>query len=474
MFRGGSRARRLVRMLVSLLAGATALIVPGVLPGSPSPAEAAAGAVVPGRGVWLAGHNGFVGYYRAYVGGRWVKVYCVSPDRPAPTRVSLSTVSRLGSTTPAVAQQLAETLSAHGNAQTDRQAEAVSQALNEEIGNHDAVLRRASYLPDAVQALAMRYVVEARAEHGPYSLAVRLPASPLPGRTAHGSVRLRSAVAGAIGRVTLRHTANVRTPRTVRTDGAGRATFTYETTGTGAVRLSASAHVPPPTLRASAPDSRTQRMLSWSPAATVRAGAGYEWTAPGFAHGYHCSSECAGHPYVTLRACAPASRYASRIVFSYGGSTHRLQFAASSTRACRSYGVRLDDGVTVRAAWQYRSPAGWTAPVPAAGTFVVDCPPAPPVAVALSYDCTQAVLAVTLGRPDGTALVPLRNGTPHVMVLSVTGGLSGRYEILPGATAPVRTYPLQCGTHATVDIRSGVERTSGGYNWGAPAVVTTP
>ncbi len=84
------------------------------------------------------GHTTFVGYYRALVGGRWVKVYCVSPDKRTPSRIGLSTVSRLPSGT-TVTRELAETLFAHGNASTAVQAAAVSQALNYEIGNRAAV-----------------------------------------------------------------------------------------------------------------------------------------------------------------------------------------------------------------------------------------------------------------------------------------------------------------------------------------------
>jgi hypothetical protein len=122
-------------LLRALILGAALVVGLGMYCAAGSVASAASRArVVPGRGVWLAGHTDFVGYYRALVGGRWVKVYCVSPGRRAPTRISLRTVSRVPAKSAAITRQLAETLTAHGDARTAAQAEAVSQALNAEIG----------------------------------------------------------------------------------------------------------------------------------------------------------------------------------------------------------------------------------------------------------------------------------------------------------------------------------------------------
>ncbi|HKC29965.1 MAG TPA: hypothetical protein VKB75_18265, partial [Jatrophihabitans sp.] len=306
-FLGRRLPRRLLAALVFFLLATTALAIRVATPSNAAPGAA----VVTGRGAWIAGHTDFVGYYRALVAGRWVKVYCVSPNRPAPTRIGLATVTRVHGVTLTVSRELAATLAAHGDAQTDGQAEAVSQALNELIGNHSAVVRRAARLPHVVQALAMRYVAEARANHGPYTLALQTPRSPLPGQSAQGSVTLHSAVHGASARVVLMHSANVSTPPSVHTDPAGRATFTYRTTGTGEVHISASATVAPVTLRASAPNATTQQMLSWSGSATVRASASYQGRVSGFEHRYECSTACDGQPQVTLAACAPASSYAS-------------------------------------------------------------------------------------------------------------------------------------------------------------------
>jgi hypothetical protein len=306
--------------------------------------------VVPGKGVWIAGHTDFVGFYRAYADGRWVKVYCVSPAKRAPTSIDLHTAARVAGTTRAVTRQLAETLAAHGDAQTARQAEAVSQALNEEIGNDDAVHRRASSLPDRVRILAARYVAEARTLHGPYRLAVHLPRSPLPGQQATGTVTLRTTAGQPVPHaVTIRHTRNVRTPRFVHTDGSGRAAFDYATTGGGAVHLAASARLLPTTVRASRPGPATQLVLTWSPRSESRATGSYQGTGPGISHRYSCSSDCDGHPVVTLTACAPADRYRSRVTFWLGERTHRLYFAAARHRVCQSWQTRIADEVSVSA-----------------------------------------------------------------------------------------------------------------------------
>jgi hypothetical protein len=462
--------RRLLGALAVFLLGATALVVHAAAPSNAAPGAA----VVTGKGAWIAGHTDFVGYYRALVGGRWVKVYCVSPNRPAPTSVRLATVARVHGVSLVVSRELAATLAVHGDAKTDGQAEAVSQALNELIGNHTAVVRRAANLPRAVQALAMRYVAEARANHGPYTLTVRTPRSPLPGQTGQGSVTLRSANHGLSARVVLTHSANVSTPASVRTDQSGRATFTYRTTDMGEAHISASASVSPVTLRASAPNSTTQQMLSWSGFGSVRARASYRGSVSGFANRYACSTECDGQPLVTLAACAPASGYPSRITYMFDGHAHSVSFDAGNTRTCKSWTVRLNDRVTVTATWQYRTRTGWSRPVAAPGRFTVDCPPAPPVAVALSYDCTTAALSVALGTQRNGALLPLRNSSRHRMVLAVGGAETGWFQVAPGATATVHTYSIPCGTHTTVTVRGGVQRGSGGYNFGQTATVVTP
>jgi hypothetical protein len=463
-------------LLRALILGAALVVGLGMYCAAGSVASAASRArVVPGRGVWLAGHTDFVGYYRALVGGRWVKVYCVSPGRRAPTRISLRTVSRVPAKSAAITRQLAETLTAHGDARTAAQAEAVSQALNAEIGNRTAVALRARHLSRHVRELAERYVAEARARGGPYSLELHLPANPLPGQSGTGTVTLRAAgnrVAGAV--ISLRHTANVAMPRSVRTNASGRAAFTYRTIGGGPVHVAAAAGGAPDTVRASRPGRSTQLMLTWSPRKTVHAVATYQGKGPGFAHRYACSRDCDGHPLVTLTACAPASRVPSRLTYWFDGRSHRITFDAAKARTCKTWQVVVADGVSVSATWEWRTAHGWTQPIPAEGWFVVDCPAAPPVAVALGYDCTRATLTAVLGTQSNGSLVPLRNDTAHRMVLVVGGAVDGRYELAPGATAAPHTFALRCGSHATITVRGGVQRGASTYNYGRITEVTTP
>jgi hypothetical protein len=463
--------RRVLRLLVSVATLAVLAISGAVVVAANAATQPS---VVTGRGVWIAGHTDFVGYYRANVNGQWLKVYCVSPDRLVPVHITLRTRSSFPEASVATTRLLAETLSAHGNARTATEAEAVSQALNEEIGNHDAVARRAKYLSTAVRDLAARYVAEARAEHGPYTLRLHLPSSPLPGGSGVGTVTLRSATRGVAGTVMLRHTANVALPSSVRTNSAGEASFTYRTIGSGPVHVSATARVAPTTLRASLADRSTQVMLTRSPQARVQATATYQAQGPRFTHKYACTTECAGHPRVTLTACAPANQYASRITYWIGTTAHRIDFPAANTRECSSWQGRIADSVSVSATWRYWTPRGWSAPLPAQGAFVVDCPAAPQVAVLLSYDCQDATLAVVLGAQRNGELQPLHNATQHDMVLVVDGAVSGRYVLAHGSTATVHTFPLSCGKDATVNVRGGVERTNGAFNYGPAASVALP
>jgi hypothetical protein len=428
-----------------------------------------------GAGTWVAGHTAFVGYYRAWVAGKWVKVYCVSPNKRTPSRIGLTTVSRLSAVSTTVTRELAQTLTAHGSATTAAQAEAVSQALNYEIGNRAAVSRRAQYLSRSVQSLAMRYVAEARRLSGGYSLRLHLADAPLPGQIGRASVSLRGAGGGRALTVRLRHGGNVSTPRTVRTDAAGHASFSYRTTGGGEVHITAVASgLAPATLRTSRPASSTQRMLSWSPAASVRASAHYQGRAEGFVERYECSSTCDGRPLATLTACAPGSAYPSSITFRHGSTQHRVEFPAARSRSCRSWTTTLHDNERVTAAWRFQTPQGWTAPIAAGGSFTVDCPPAPSVAVAVASDCSTATLTAALGRQSGGDLVPLRNSTTHRMVLVVDGVRSGRFTLAPGATATPHSFVLSCGTSATIAVRAGIERDNGAYNYGETTRVVVP
>lgn len=463
--------RRMLRAFVSISALAVLAICGALVVAAHAAAEPS---VVTGRGVWIANHTDFVGYYRAYVNGHWLKVYCVSPDRRVPLHVTLRTVSSLPAANAATTRLLAETLSAHGNAQTATEAEAVSQALNEEIDNSDAVARRAKYLSKAVRDLAARYVAEAHARRGPYTLSLHLPASPAPGLSWTGTVRLHSAAGGIAETIALRGSSNVKTPSSVRTNRTGTAFFPYRTLGGGLARVTATARVAPTRLQASTADRSTQVMLTWTPRAVVRAGDVYQPRVPSFTHHYSCTSECAGRPRVTLTTCAPANGYPSRITYWLGREAHRFDFAAAEQRVCRSWQVRIADRVSVSARWRYRTPHGWTAPITAEGAFVVDCPAAPPVAVQLSYNCTYARLSAVLGRLHDGQLVPVRNSTRHTMVLEMTGWVSGRFELRPGATAVRHTIPFACGSAGAVTFRGGVQRAQGGYNYGPAAGVSLP
>ena len=60
------------------------------------------------------------------------------------------------------------------------------------------------------------------------------------------------------------------------------------------------------------------------------------------------------------------------------------------------------------------------------------------------------------------------------MVLVVRGAASGRYVVAPGTRATVHTFPIPCGTGASLTVRSGVQRTSGTYNYSDPVQVTVP
>jgi hypothetical protein len=215
-------------------------------------------------------------------------------------------------------------------------------------------------------------------------------------------------------------------------------------------------------------------MVTWSPHAAASANATYQAHGPRFTHRYRCSTACDGHPLVTLTACAPPNTYPSRITYWYDGHSHAIDYAAANSSVCKSWDVRLADGVSVSATWRYRAPSGWTAPLPAAGWFTVDCPPVPPVAVALDYDCTHAAVEVTLGTQRAGGLVPLQNSTRHAMTLVLTGAVSGRYAVAPGQTASVHSFPLTCGVDSSLTVQAGVQRDSGAYNYGQRAVLALP
>jgi len=71
-----------------------------------------------------------------------------------------------------------------------------------------------------------------------------------------------------------------------------------------------------------------QRMVAASTATTARAAASYQGRVNGFSNSYQCSSQCNGHPAVTLRACAPAAGLLTRSV------TGASPVAVAATRTC--------------------------------------------------------------------------------------------------------------------------------------------
>ena len=449
--------------VVAALGGAALLGV-----GRPPAARAASGAsVLPGAGRWIAGHTDFVGAYRAWIAGRWVTVYCISPQLRTPSRITLAPSGRLGGAGLTATRQVAQTLSAHGATTSAVQAEAVSQAVNYELGHRVAVARRARYLGPTVALLARRYVLEARRELGPYVLTLRLDSAPLPGQSGRAALTLRGPGGGRAATVRLTTGAAVTAPATVRLDAAGRASFGYRTVGAGVARIDAAVGgLPPVTVSASRAAAGWQQMITWSTPVTAHAGARYQGRL-NFAARYECSSTCNGHPRVSLTACAPGGAYASRITFAYGRRRHSVDFAAAADRRCATWATRMPDGTRVSAGWAFHTPSGWTAPLPVGGSFVVDCPPVPPVAVSLGLDCRTAALTVVLGRRDGGgALVPLHNASRHPMVLDVGGAAAGHFGLAPGATATPHSFALGCSSTAEITVRAGIERADGSYNYG--------
>jgi hypothetical protein len=324
----------------------------------------------------------------------------------------------------------------------------------------------------------MTYVRAAERMRGPATVELHLPTAPLPGQSGVATVTVTAAGGGRIAAtVHIAHSRNVSAPMTVRTNKAGIATFHYTTIDVGEVRVSATAAaVSPLTVRVSHPARGYQRMIAASSRASAHASASYQGRVAGFSHSYACTAQCNGRPPVTLRACAPASRDVSRITYSWTGGGHRrITFPASSKPVCTSTTVTLADGDRVVGTWQYHL-AGqrWSARRAASGGFTIDCPAAPTVAVAMSYDCTSAAVTAVLGAVRSAGVVAARNTTRHAMVLVVSGAVSGRFPLATGATASPHRWSIACGTHSTITVSGGVQRSNGGWNYGQPATITLP
>lgn len=470
------KSLRVAARRASTVATAASCLLAAVVTISPAADAAGPGSAVRhGAGAVIAGGTDYVGQYRVTMGGKTLDVYCINPTRREPGHITLSTVTRVSGLSATASREMAEVLTAHGQTSSQTQAEATSQALNYLAGNRKDVARRSRYIARSTQKLAMSYVAEAIRLRGGYTVRVRLSVAALPGQSGEGSVTVAAAGGPQSTTVTLSHTSNVSTPRTVKTNSRGVDSFSYKTLAGGEVHVTATAaDLAPTTLRVSQPAAGYQRMVSDSAATSAHGSASYQGRVSGFSNSYQCTSQCDGHPPLNLRACAPASSYASRISFAWAGGSKVVNFAASKKSTCTAVTVTLADGARVTGAWQYRTSRGWTGKVAAGGTFVVDCPAAPPVAVAMSYSCTTASITVELGQQTNGTLTAERNSTKHAMVLVVTGAVSGRYPLAAGATATAHTWPVTCGNHASITVQSGVQRAGGGWNYGQAASITTP
>lgn len=421
----------------------------------------------------LGRHSGgdFIGYYLTRDG---TKVYCMNPRKGTPTTVSLRTVGRYPGLTAAASNALSFALATWGNARTRDAAAVESQVVNTLAGNHGDVARRNRHLPTSLRRLVSAHVSTARAMRGPYLLRVTTPASPLPGGSAVGRISLVSAtskpVAGA--HVVLRATSNARLPGSVRLDRRGSASFRYSVTDVGGVRVSATAAgLPAAAVRISDPRPGQQRLAAPSARVTAHAASAFQGTVSGFAHRYTCTSDCAGRPALSLSACAPASRTASRIVYRIGARVVVTTFPAASQRRCLAATATAPDRSAVTATWQFNTGRGWSRPVTAGGAFVVDCPAPAAVTVNMVSDCTRASVTIGLARP-GLA-TPAPNTSSRRAVLTISGSRSARVYALPGRPA-TWSASMPCGAHQTLTFRSGVQRLDGTWNYSRAASVITP
>ena len=451
-----ARFRPLLWFVLTVVAGALVAATVGLAP----PGSAAPAALRPEAGYHLPGGD-FAGFYVTRSGA---KVYCIDPGKRAPSTVALRPITRYRGMTRRTADQLAYALSSWGNARTRAQAAAESQLVNTIVGNAAAVRRRSAGLPRAVRRTVAAHLRLVRARSGPYTLQVRARTA-APGQTATGTATLvsgtRVGVPGTV--VRLRGSGNVAVPAAVRTGARGSASFRYTVTGAGPVRIDAGVSgLAPARFTGTHPAAGRQRMVTWAPAVSATAQLVFQARPGAFTHNYQCSTTCDGHPRTTLRACAAPSTYASRIVYRAGARAAALDFPAGTRTRCRSIVLVLIDQDRVTAAWMFHGPHGWTPQVAAAGTFVVDCPPVPPVEVSLRYDCTRGAFAAAVaGRPG------------HPVVLIVSGAAARR--VPAGATDVARfTASVQCGTTQTYGVQAGVQRADGTWNYGPVARVVTP
>lgn len=458
--------RSLIRpapLLASLAALATAAVCLLATLAAPDPGgdrSTPAGASVR-TGLGHRSNGEFVGFYVTH---RGVKVYCLSPRLATPRTVSLHTVHRYPGLSTAATAALAYALATWGDARTRDAAAVESQVANTLAGNHKDVARRARGLSPALRRLTAAHVAQAKALRGPYRVRLSTPTAPLPGVTAGGTVRVTSAAGRPVAGVpvALRGSANVRVSGSVRTRGDGSAGFTYATTSVGSGRVDATVRGLAGTgVGITTPRRGEQRMAAATGRVSAAGSATFRPEGTGFGHRYACDSECAGRPAVTLTACAPASRAASRIVYRAGAATYVRTFPAASRRHCESLSPRLADGTRVTAAWQFASGRGWGAPLPAPGSFVVDCPPTPAVAVTMTHDCATARVTISSS--------PSR----HATRLLITGSRRATVAAGSGRSASW-TVSAPCGSALALTFRAAAQRANGGWNAGPAAGVTTP
>jgi hypothetical protein len=469
---GAALRKLLPRGVVALIFVAVLASGAMILLGSSSSA-ATPGRLHRGKGYAVSGGD-FVGYY---VTARGAKVYCLSPRKALPAGIDLHRGAGFRGMRPVVARELSFALASWGDARTAYAAAAESQLVNSIVGNRADVARRARQLPHSIASLVARRLATTRRSYGRYTVAVRTPQALLPGRSGTGIVLVTSATGHRLPgtSVLLSSSGNATVPRTVTTDRRGIGRFRYRVTDVGEVHIRARAvGLAPTALRLNRPRPWEQRMVSWAPLTSARAATSFRRSPSGFSHSYDCTSACDGTPRTTLRTCAPASGTASRIVFRIAGRHRAVIFPAAGERACKSLVVTTSDGDHVSAAWQFRTPHGWSRTVAAAGSFVVDCPAVPAVTVTMNYDCSTASVSIALARDtaDGGA-VPLINPTRHRMVLVIGGATQQRVYADPGESATF-TAAASCRSPRTYTMQAGVQRSSGRYNYGAIASITTP
>lgn len=467
------RRPRCLKAAVALIAFVFALTGATVVLAAPSSARATAPRE--GKGFSIQGGSDFVGFYLSSSGR---KLYCLSPSKALPTAVTLRRIGHYPGVSTKHSEQLAYALGRWGNAATARAAAAESQVLNLIVGNKADVARRAKLLPSKVATMVRAHIADVRRYYGEYVTTVRTPRALLPGQQSVGTVTITSVATGhrlPYIPVTLSGSPNVAVPGHIVTNSKGVGKFTYRVTDIGEVHIVASAKkLPSRRILANKETQSFQHMVSPLPYTHTRGSASFRRSPSGFAHKYACTTTCNGRPKTTVSACAPASGRVSRIVFHYGKKSAIIRFAPSNSKTCKSTEFITSDGQHVFARWQFKTKNGWSKPVVAHGSFVVDCPSVPPVGVTMTYNCTKASLTIGLAKlgANGT-WTPLVNASKHRMVLVIGGAKHERLIAATGKSA-VFTATASCSSPTTYTMQAGVQRANGKFNYGPKGSVTTP